>query len=1124
MTTAIPRQAFAVSEPVVPTVWLRFLTPLLGLTLLIGALGAVGYRHLSEGVRRDNDRTLAVIAEQKRQQIEGVLADARMDAQLNFASHSQLEDLFGRWIAGGRRDGAMQEWMHRRLVEVAEIRGWGGVLMFDASAKLALAVGQGSLANEQERILDIIRRPRIELVDLHLDAAGRAHYGILSPIGGAGQTPHGVAYISWPADSTLYPQVKSWPVPTQTAETYLVRREGADVRFVTSLRHFEHADLGFVLPMSRQDMPAARAARGEYGIISGGRDYRNVPVLAYAVPVAGTPWLMLAEIDEVEAYAAIRAMGWEAGVLVGLGLLLVYSGGFLLWRRARQRDELASLLAHQAAESRFRVVFEQAPLGVVMVDASSGRIVEANQRFAEIVGHSQERLPGMAPVRFTHPDDRAEIRTQLERLQTGESQVCRLNMRYVQPDGTVIWVSLTASPVNEVADAAAPRFLFIVEDITARMSIEERLRISEQRHRLLADNAIDLILTMDLAGRFSYVSPSVERLLGYTVDEMLSQAQSDVLTPPSLATVTGYFGRLRAPQAGGGRALFFRDELECRCKDGATVWVELTMSPLLRPDGSLVEILGVARDISEQRRYEVELRGAYDAAEAANAAKSEFLAHMSHEIRTPMNAVLGLAQVLQRESLADNQRDMVARIRGAGQSLLNILNDVLDLSKVEAGQLRIEPRPFELSNLLAEIDSLMGQAANTKGLTLRVALPDIGADLLLGDGLRLEQVLLNLIGNAIKFADRGEVTLITSCSERNEAGLRLRFEVRDNGIGIAPEALERLFEPFAQADAGISRRYGGTGLGLSICKRLVELMGGQIGATSEPGLGSCFWFELPMLLAEAQAAPAPSGKPVRPLGPCLVGAHLLVVDDSAMNRDLVDRALRQEGARVSLAADGQQAVQILSNRSDAFDGVLMDVQMPVMDGLTAIRVIRDKLGMVDLPIIAFTAGVGAKQQAAAREAGANDVLPKPMDLDEMAELLSRWILPRVPAVALGQGQEPGNDFPDIPGIDRERAAQRLGHDRDIFFSLLDFFIKDNTDAVKHVRAELAAGDREAAGRRMHTLASNAGFLCALDLMEAARQAEAAIDRGEIALAPMLDAIAAQVSALVEASQPWRLPV
>ncbi|WP_157400085.1 MULTISPECIES: PAS domain-containing hybrid sensor histidine kinase/response regulator [Ramlibacter] len=1124
MTTAIPSQALPVSEPEGPTVWLRFLTPLLGLTLLIGALGVVGYRHLSEGVRRDNDRTLAVIAEQKRQQIEGVLADARMDAQLNFASHSQLENLFGRWIAGGRRDGAMQEWIRRRLVEVAEIRGWDGVLMFDASAKLALAVGQGSLANEQERILDIIRRPRIELVDLHVDAAGRVHYGILSPIGGAGQTPHGVAYISWPADSTLYPQVKSWPVPTQTAETYLVRREGADVRFVTPLRHFERADLGFVQSMSRQDMPAARAARGEHGIISGGRDYRNVPVLAYAVPVAGTSWLMLAEIDEVEAYAAIRAMGWEAGVLVGLGLLLVYSGAFLLSRRARQRAELASLQSHQAAESRFRVVFEQAPLGVVMVDASSGRIVEANQRFAEIVGHSHEDLPGMAPVRFTHPDDRAEIRTQIERLQLGESQVFRLNMRYVHSDGSVIWVSLTASPVK-VADAAAPRFLFIVEDITARMSIEERLRISEQRHRLLADNAIDVIMTMDLAGRFSYVSPSVERLLGYTVDEMLSQTLSDVLTPPSLATVEGYFDRLRAAQGGGG-ALFFRDELECRCKDGATVWVELTVSPLLRPDDSLVEILGVARDISERRRYEVELRGAYDAAEAANAAKSEFLAHMSHEIRTPMNAVLGLAQVLQREPLANNQRDMVARIRGAGQSLLSILNDVLDLSKVEAGQLRIEPRPFELSSLLADIDSLMGQAANAKGLTLRVALPDTGADLLLGDGLRLEQVLLNLIGNAIKFTERGEVTLITSCSERNEAGLRLRFEVRDNGIGIVPEALERLFEPFAQADAGISRRYGGTGLGLSICKRLVELMGGQIGATSEPGQGSCFWFELPMLLAEAQAAPALPGRPVRPMGPCLVGAHLLVVDDSAMNRDLVDRALRQEGARVSLAADGQQAVQILSNRSDAFDGVLMDVQMPVMDGLTAIRMIRDKLGMVDLPIIAFTAGVGAKQQAAAREAGANDVLPKPMDLDEMAELLSRWILPRVPAVAQGQGQEPGNEFPDIPGIDRERAAQRLGHDRDIFLSLLDFFIKDNADAVKHVRAELAAGDREAAGRRMHTLASNAGFLCALNLMEVARQAEAAIDRGELELEleAMLDAIAAQVSELVEASQPWCLTV
>ncbi|WP_341676816.1 PAS domain S-box protein [Niveibacterium sp. SC-1] len=1127
MTTALLVPPIPQSDAARQPLWMRFVAPLLGLTLLIGAFGMIGYRHLSDGVRRDNDRTLAVIAEQKRQQIEDVLADARDDARLHFSTHSQLEMQFARWLAGGQRDSALQEQMRARLLDVAEIRGWDSMLMFDADAKLALSVGGAALANERARILDILRRPRVEFVDLHLDAAGKAHYGILTPIGVGGERPLGVAYLRLPADSMLYPRVKSWPVPTRTAETYLVRRDGQNVRFVTPLRHVERAALNRVQPISSEHLPAARAARGEYGIITGGRDYRNIPVLAYAVPVAGTPWLMLAEIDEGEAYAGIRTMAWETGVLVGLGLLLAYSGGFLLWRRARQRHALAALQAHQAAEARFRVVFEQAPLGVVLLEPDSGQISEANQRFAEIVGRSPHELVGMAPVRFTHPDDQAESHTQIERLRAGESKGYRLNKRYCRPDGTPVWVSLTCSPVK-VDSGSALRFLFIVEDISARRVIEERLRVSEQRHRLLADNAIDVILTMDLAGRLSYVSPSVAKLCGYTAEEMLRLAPGEVLAPPSQALIEAYFDTLRATQSDTLPAAHFRGELECRCKDGGTVWADFTISPLLRPDGSLVEILGVARDVSERRRYEAELRDAHAAAEAANAAKSEFLAHMSHEIRTPMNAVLGLAQVLEREPLADKQRDMVTRIRGAGQALLNILNDVLDLSKIEAGQLRIEPRPFELDRLLADVDSLMGQAASAKGLALRVVLPAILADAgsapLLGDGLRLEQVLLNLIGNAIKFTERGEVALSIECCEQSAAGVRLRFEVRDSGIGIAPEALERLFAPFSQADAGISRRYGGTGLGLSICKRLVELMGGQIGATSEPGLGSCFWFELPFSLAEARVVP-PS-RPARPPGPCLRGAHLLVVDDSAMNRDLVERALAQEGATVSLAADGQQAVQMLSSRPDAFDGVLMDVQMPVMDGLTAIRVIRQELGMRDLPIIAFTAGVRAEQQAAAREAGANDVLPKPMDLDEMAELLSRWIRPQAAAAlpVVATMAPPDDAFPDIPGIDRERAAKRLGQDRAMFMSLLELFVEDNAQAIEQVRAELAAGDREAAGRRVHTLSSNAGFLCANDLMEAARQAESAIAAGESALDPLLDSIAEQIAALIEASAPWRQAV
>ena len=520
-------------------------------------------------------------------------------------------------------------------------------------------------------------------------------------------------------------------------------------------------------------------------------------------------------------------------------------------------------------------------------------------------------------------------------------------------------------------------------------------------------------------------------------------------------------------------------------------------------------------------------------AESATRAKSAFLANMSQEIRTPLNAVLGLAQVLDREPLTANQRDMVERIQAAGQSLLVIINDVLDLSKIEAGQLRLEHRPFALEPLLAKLDSLLGESAHAKGIGLRVAAPALPLGPMVGDGLRLEQVLTNLIGNAIKFTEHGEVELRVQPLASDATTVRLRFEVCDTGIGIAPEAQEGLFTPFTQAEAGIARRFGGTGLGLSICKRLVEKMGGVIGAESRPGQGSVFWFELPIAYADTDAVAtdmlpdAAPGEPVpTPSGPRLAGLKVLVVDDSAMNLDVVERALATEGAVATLAADGQQAVQVLRNRPAAFDAVLMDVRMPVMDGLTATRLIRAELGLNDLPIIAFTAGVLSEEQAAARDAGVNAVLAKPLDLEQMVALLLQWLGPR-PVVAsshpLPVVSNDAGELPDIPGIDRAHAAQTLGRDPAFFLRLLTRFADDFADAVAQARRDLAQGEREAATRRLHTLRGNAGNLGAIDLMESARGVEEALVQGAqpLDLEEGLATLDRRLAALLEASAPWR---
>gem|GEM_PF-2548671 len=556
------------------------------------------------------------------------------------------------------------------------------------------------------------------------------------------------------------------------------------------------------------------------------------------------------------------------------------------------------------------------------------------------------------------------------------------------PQG-VFWYEISIAAMAPSPDLDH-QYIVMARDITRRRKSEENLRISEERHRMLADNASDVIWTMNLHRRFTYVSPSVEKLRGYTPEEVLQQPMEEALCPESYAVAMDAFSKSIADMQAGIPIEALRAELEQPCKDGTTVWTEVTITIINDPQGRPKEILGVSRDITERRRYERDLKEAHAKAEAANRAKSEFLANMSHEIRTPLNAVLGLAQLLERGPLSPEQNNMVQRIRTAGNSLLGIINDILDFSKIEAGQMQIDAKPFDLAELLDHQKSLHGMIAHGKRLAFAIEGPARLPGRLIGDSLRLEQVLFNLIGNGIKFTSKGEVRLKVEAKITQRKAL-LRFSVIDTGVGIEPQVLETLFKPFTQADGSVTRRFGGTGLGLSISKRLVDLMGGTIGAESVPGSGSTFWFEVPFDLASAletgedsESQPTLSGKQRLP------GMHLLVVDDSEINQYLMAKVLSQEGADAVLAGDGHQALQILRTSPRPFDAVLMDVQMPVLDGLSATRAIRDELGLSKLPIIAVTAGVLKEEQQRALDAGVTDFLAKPVDLEEMVELLLRW--------------------------------------------------------------------------------------------------------------------------------------
>ncbi|TXT32160.1 MAG: hypothetical protein FD131_502 [Rhodocyclaceae bacterium] len=748
----------------------------------------------------------------------------------------------------------------------------------------------------------------------------------------------------------------------------------------------------------------ARAAEIQGFAIPG--DYRPVEELLRSLrqpPFETAPSVTFNDI--VKQYGlVIGVVGLSiAGGLIFFVFTLSRSNRRLKTERARTALAMSEL---SATEARFRAIFENVDALSIQGYLADGTVAYWNHASQSLYGYSPREAIGKSLLELIIPSAMHEgVRGAVQWMFANKTGIPagRLTLRHKDGHPVEVYSSHT---VVDTADLGPMMFCLDV-DLRELASAEQALMESEARQRMILETLGEGVFGTDLDGVCSFINPAGLALLGFSEAELLGRSSHSLFhhhhADGSIYPLAECPLRLTA-RDGKTRRM---DDVFWR-KNGEMFPVRLTITPTLR-DGQISGTVVSFSDISEVQRtaqelekhrenLEAEVRQrtaqleiARQAAEAASRSKSAFLANMSHEIRTPLNAVLGMVHLLRRDNPTPVQVDRLDKIDGASQHLLAVINDILDISKIEAGKLQLDETKVDIGNILKRVVSVLGERAREKDLVLHTE-SDAFTRTMIGDPTRIMQCLINYTANAIKFTEQGSVTIRARRVSETEGDILLHFDVEDTGIGIARESIPRLFGIFEQADASTTRKFGGTGLGLAITRRLAQLMGGDVGVSSQSGGGSRFWFTARLKSGDEGVDALTSthaGLPLQAVQETLAGRHLLIVEDEPINREIALELIKEFGTTADTAENGREALELLESRN--YDLILMDMQMPEMDGLEATRRIRAEPKHTLLPIIAMTANAFAEDRERCIEAGMNDFIVKPVEPNDLKMLLLRYL-------------------------------------------------------------------------------------------------------------------------------------